>query len=188
MSMRNSNIQYGAVSKAIHWLMGLTIIGLLAVGLYMEGLDASPLKFQIYGLHKAIGIAVLAVFFVRVFWRFTNIVPDSLPSHRAWEKFLAHSVHVFLYVAMIGMPLSGWMMSSAAGYPVEFFGLFTLPHIVPESESLGDLMREIHALLGCALMAALGLHIAGALKHHFIDKDNTLRRMIPDGILGSIKE
>ena len=182
MMVKNTHTQYGAVSKTLHWLIGLTIIGLLTVGLYMEGLDASPLKFQIYGLHKAIGIIVLAAFFVRIFWRFTNIVPHALPSHKSWEKFLAHSVHLLLYVAMIGMPISGWAMSSAAGYPVDMFGLFTLPHLVEKDEGLSDLMREVHAIMGYGLIAAICLHVAGALKHHVLDKDNTLKRMLPGHI------
>jgi cytochrome b561 len=102
-----------------------------------------------------------------------------LPTHAKWEKFLATLVHIFLYFAIIGMPLSGWIMSSAKNFPVSVFNQFTLPNLVGPSEEIAKLAADFHELTAYALIAAIVLHFAGAMKHHVIDKDGTLRRMIP---------
>ena len=182
MCVKNTENEYGAVAKGFHWVIGLTILGLLAVGFYMAGLENAPFKFKIYGIHKALGIAVLALAALRVVWRFINVQPSGLSTHQAWEKFLSKITHVVLYVAMLGMPLSGWVMSSAGGYPISFFGLFPIPPIVEKNPDLGGLASNIHSVLGYALVIALGLHIAGAAKHHILDRDTTLSRMVHNNL------
>ncbi len=175
----NTPERFGVVAKSFHWGVALFIITLLCVGLYMTDLAPSPQKFQIYGLHKAFGITVLLLACLRLGWKLGGVKPRALSSHAKWERALAHLTHGFLYVAMLGMPLSGWAMSSAANYPVSVFGLFTLPNIVPADESTVDAMKAVHGVLAWGLIGAIGLHAAGALKHHIIDKDITLRRMLP---------
>lgn len=179
MTLKNTAESYGAVAKGFHWVIAVLIIGLLAVGLYMSDLPPDPFKFQLYGMHKAFGITVLGLAVLRLLWRFSAVVPASLPHHAQWEKFLARAAHYALYALMIAIPLSGWAMSSAGGHPVSFFGLFEIPPLVGKNPELGHDLAELHETLAWTLMGVLALHIAGAIKHHFVDKDETLRRMLP---------
>jgi len=179
MIWRNTTARYGTVAQGFHWVVALCVIGLLALGLYMTSLDPLPSTFKLYALHKSIGIVVLTLAVLRLIWKLTNPHPHSLPTHAKWEKFLATLVHIFLYFAIIGMPLSGWIMSSAKNFPVSVFNQFTLPNLVGPSEEIAKLAADFHELTAYALIAAIVLHFAGAMKHHLIDKDGTLRRMIP---------
>lgn len=179
MNWRNTTDRYGVVAQGFHWIVALCVIGLLIVGLLMTDMKPGPDMFKVYALHKSIGITVLGLAVLRLLWKISNPHPHSLPTHQKWEKFLAALVHVFLYFAIIGMPLSGWIMSSAKGFPVSVFGWFTLPDLVGQSEQISKLANQFHELTAYALIAAIGLHFAGAMKHHVIDKDSTLRRMIP---------
>ena len=174
--------RYNKLAKSLHWIIGLAIIALIAVGLYMEGLDydgPEGTKMQLYSLHKAFGIVVLGLMVCRIIWRFVSQYPKSLDTHKKWEKVLSKIVHWVLYFMAFSMPLSGWAMSSSYGYPVSVFGFFTLPPLVEKNEVRGELFAELHELGGWALIAVILLHVAGALKHHFIDKDVTLKRMLP---------
>ncbi len=181
MIWRNTTTRYGVVAQGFHWVVGLCVIGLLIVGLLMTKMEPGPDMFKIYALHKSVGITVLTLAVLRLIWKLSNPKPHSLPTHQKWERFLAHLTHIFLYFAIIGMPLSGWIMSSAKGFPVNLFGIegLTLPDLVSPSKEIGKLANQFHELTAYALIAAIGLHFAGAMKHHFIDKDGTLRRMIP---------
>jgi len=179
MTWRNTAERFGFVHAGLHWTSALIILGLIGLGLYMTSLEPSPGVLKYYFWHKSFGMVVLLLVALRVLWRATNIRPGSLPTHKSWEKTLAHLVHFLLYVAMISMPLSGWIMSSAKGYPVSVFGWFTLPAIVGKNPTLADWAVTYHEIAAYTLIAIIGLHMAGALKHHVIDKDNTLRRMIP---------
>ena len=149
----------------------------------MVSMDFSPLKLQIYGLHKSFGMLVLLLAGARVVWRGISVFPKSLDTHKSWEKILSKFVHLLLYAAMIGMPLSGWIMSSAGDFPNIFFGLFEVPQITGKDEALFKLTRNIHGLFAFLLIGIIGLHMAGAFKHHFLDKDATLQRMT-HGALG----
>lgn len=179
MSVRNTKHQYGSVAKFLHWLMFLMIVGLLIVGNIMEDIEPLSLKFQIYGIHKSLGISVLILVTVRLFWKITNTSP-TLPAHmKPIEKLMAHAGHAALYLLLIVMPLSGWMMSSAAGFPVSVFGLFTLPNLVEPDRHLMKDLEDVHELLANVIIALVSLHVLAALFHHFYHKDNVLRRMLP---------
>ena len=167
-----------------HWSIALLILGLLAVGFYMVGMEPAPFKYKIYGWHKALGITVIALAVLRIIWTLRTQKPKPLSTHKNWEKGLSKTIHIVLYLAMIGMPMSGWIMSSAGGYPVSFFGLFEVPSIVEKNKELGALANQIHEILGYVLIVCAGLHVVGALKHHVIDKDETLRRMGGHFVLG----
>lgn len=178
MGWRNTPESFGKVSKLLHWIMAVLVIVLLAVGLTMGGLDM-PLKFKVYALHKSFGICVLALVVCRIIWHIYSRRPGFVEGMKPWEKIAAHAAHVFLYVAMIGMPLSGWLMSSAKGYTVTVFSTLDLPHLIGESKELARLFSTTHEWLAYALIAAVAAHIGAALKHHFINKDATLTRMLP---------
>lgn len=176
---KNSSDAYGSGTKLFHWISAVIVIGLLAAGLVMEDLPNGLLKLRTFLLHKSFGITILILTILRILWHLHTKKPALVDSLKPWEKKLAHLGHIALYVLMIGMPLSGWIMSSAAGRPVSVFGLFTLSNLVAENHDLKELFEDIHGLLGNALIAVVALHIAAALKHHFFDKDKTLRRMLP---------
>lgn len=180
MIWRNTTESYGLVAKSFHWVIALLVIGLLALGLYMSAQEPpTPQVFKLYALHKSLGITVLALAVLRVLWRLYNAHPLPLPNHKAWEKALAKAVHALLYLSLFLMPLSGWVMSSAKGFSVSVFNLFTLPDFVSRSDSLADAAKEVHEIAAYTLIAIVVLHAAGAIKHHVIDKDSTLRRMLP---------
>lgn len=177
MCLKNTAEKYGGVAKAFHWSMALIMMGLLLIGLYMVELDRTPFKFELYGWHKSFGIVILAMVIARMAWKFANPKPAPLETHQKWEKILAKLAHIFLYAGMIGMPLTGWLMSSAGGYPVKVFGL-EIPALMGKDPDFGGLMNKTHRIFSYCLIAAIFLHAAGAFKHHFMDKDVTLKRML----------
>jgi cytochrome b561 len=176
MQITNTENRFGIVAIFLHWVMAILIIGLLALGLYMVELPISYQKLKLYGWHKEYGLLALMLVIVRLIWRITNTTPSlSLP---LLEKIAARSMHWAFYIFMFAMPITGWLITSAAGLPASFFGLFVLPNLVSPNEELRILFEEIHEWLGYALIAAIVLHASAALKHHFINKDDILRRML----------
>lgn len=157
----------------------------------MTELDRSdPLKFRLYQLHKSFGILVLLLALVRLVWRWTHTPPPLSKTMTHFEKRAAHGMHVFLYAVMIILPLLGWLGVSASPLrmPTRIFGLFTLPHLPIYSDSasfdssagtIASTLFDMHAFVAYVAIALIILHIAAALKHHFIGKDDTLLRMLP---------
>jgi len=184
MMWRNTGERYGAVARVLHWTIAILIISTLFIGLILDDVSG-PAKFALFRWHKSFGITVLALATIRILWRFTNIHPSKLSTHAAWEKFLATITHFLLYFAMIAMPLSGWLMSSAKGVKVSVYGLLTLPDLIAVNKPLGHLLNEFHVYLGWSLIGLIALHAAGAVKHHFLDRDETLRRMLLFGRLAA---
>ncbi|WP_026069508.1 cytochrome b [Legionella tunisiensis] len=176
MRIKNTTDKYGVVAISLHWILAILMIGLLILGIYMVELPVSLQKLKLYGWHKEYGFLVLALAIIRIIWRFANTTPHlSIP---AWEEFAARAVHWAFYGFMFALPITGWLITSAAGLPASFFGLFTLPNLIAPNEELRLLFQEIHEWLGYTLIAFIALHVAAALKHHFIDKDDVLRRML----------
>lgn len=177
---------YNPVSRVFHWLVAVLILGLIPVGFYMEQMSSSPLKFEIYGWHKSLGISVLLLAFLRVGWKIYKKPPSSLTTHKCWEKLLSKTIHIVLYIAIFVMPLSGWVMSNSGGYAVQFFGLFEMPKLVEKDKFISDLARSVHEIAGFVVMGCVGFHVVGALKHHYSDKDATLTRMGGRPVVGFI--
>lgn len=173
----SSSAQYNPFSKILHWFMALLILGMLCMGYSMGLMEFSPLKMNLYMLHKSIGMTILGLVILRIIWRHVKSPPPHLDTHASWEVCLAHAIHILLYAGMIGMPLSGWVMSSAGEFPVDFFSLFEIPYITGKDEHLFEISRLTHEVFAYMIIAAIGLHFLGAAKHHIIDKDSTLRRM-----------
>jgi cytochrome b561/polyisoprenoid-binding protein YceI len=178
MELDDTNEGYNKTARFFHWAVAILIFVLLAVGFYMGSLPNGPDKFQVYGLHKSFGLLVLWLAGLRIVWRHVSGAPASLSTHANWEKGLAKATHIFLYAAMFGMPLSGWLMSSAGEYPVKFFGL-PMPALMGKDQTVFHWMKETHEILAFLLIAAVAMHAAGAIKHHVIDRDETLSRMVP---------
>jgi cytochrome b561 len=179
MKYKNSKSRYGIVSMSFHWLIALLIIGLLSIGLYMVELPLGLEKIRFYGLHKEFGILVLMLASIRILWRISNIVP-ILPKHMPnWQKLAARLTHFLLYLLMFAMPITGWMLSSAAGFSVSFFGLFVLPDLVSTNQSTALFFTQVHKWLGFSLIGLIVMHAGAAFHHHFIYKDKILRRILP---------
>ncbi|UXY16895.1 cytochrome b [Chitiniphilus purpureus] len=171
--------RYDGVQITLHWLMALLILSAFGLALYINTLPLSPVKFKLYAYHKWLGISVLLLVLVRLAWRLRRGVPPPLAGQPAWQRKAAAGTHHLLYLLMVALPLVGWAMSSAKGFPVVLFGLIPLPDFVPRDPDLGDRLKLVHMLLAYGLIGLVGLHALAALKHQFVDRDGTLRRMLP---------
>jgi cytochrome b561 len=180
MSARTDRSRWSPVAKTFHWVMALLILGNGAFAFWMDGLKPSMQKINMFALHKSIGLTVLALFLLRALWRAVEHRPVDAPAPR-WQALLAHGVHGLLYMLIVALPLTGWLFNSAHGFPLQYFKQFNLPALVDKDEHLSQVFGTVHVYLFWFLLLVLALHVAGALKHHFVDRDDTLRRMLPFG-------
>lgn len=178
MGLKNTSSQYGKLSILLHWLMALFIIGMIAVGFYMESMEDGDAKWTIYGLHKAFGVVVLALVVFRWYWTLSNQKVAAIESYTKMDIGLAHAGKWFLMLLMLIMPASGLAMSIAAGRAVNFFGLFKIPAFAEQNRSLAGMFHDVHVYAAWGLTILISVHFVFALKHHLIDKDNTLNRML----------
>lgn len=178
MSLRSNDRQWGSVAKFFHWIMALAILGNGVFGLLMD-LASSPMqKINWLALHKSIGLTVLALLLLRLLWRAADRRPREEPAPR-WQQRAAHAVHGLLYLLIVALPLTGWWFNSVTGKPLQFFKLFNLPALSAANPDLRHLSHSVHENLFWFLIIVLVLHVGGALKHHLIDRDNTLLSMLP---------
>lgn len=175
--MKNSNYTWPAIS--FHWLIAIGIFICFPIGMYMEDLKLSPLKLQLISYHKWLGVTIFGLLVLRIIWRSFN-KPPALPSIMPkWQIGLSHATHLALYLLMIAIPVSGWLMSSAKGYTTVYLGIFPLPDLLEKDKALGHNLAELHEILNYVLLLLVGLHIVAAIKHHIIDRDDILTRMSP---------
>ena len=170
--------KYTPPAIALHWLLALALLMSFAVGLYMADLPFSPQRLKLYNWHKWAGMTILALSLARLLWRLTHRPPADLPMP-AWQARASHLTHAGLYLLFFAVPLVGWAYSSAAGFPVVWFGVLPLPDFVPVDKALAEAIKPWHGALAWALAALAALHVAAALKHHFVDRDGLLARMSP---------
>jgi cytochrome b561 len=177
-------VRYDPVAVFLHWVIGLAIIFMLALGFTMEDYPQSW-RFTAYNLHKALGITILGFSLFRLIWRFMN-PPPPLPAHmKRWERVASYLSHWGLYAIIVVLPLSGWLMVSAKPkYPIAFFGLGEAPFIPMPTDAylvkfIQDLSHETHELLPYGAVLLIVIHAGAALKHHFVDQDFVLMRMLP---------
>jgi cytochrome b561 len=170
--------RYTLTAIALHWLLALAIVATFALGLYMTSLSFSPTRLKLFNWHKWAGVGILALSALRLLWRLGHRPPADLPMP-AWQRRAAHLAHGLLYGLFFAVPLAGWAYSSAAGFPIVWFGVLPLPDFVPVDRELAELLKTLHHGLAYGLAAVVVLHVAGALKHHFIDRDGLLLRMRP---------
>ena len=197
--MNISNNSYTKTAKFLHWLIALGVFGMFALGWYMSDLpkeapkqmaydlfdwgiytwqlaeEVSPRTFY-FNLHKSIGVTIFALILFRIFWRLTHKAPALLASYKAWESKLAKNVHRLLYVLMVALPLSGIIMATYSKYGIKWFGVEIVKGL--DNKVMRELFYEVHEIVGILILLVVILHIAGALKHKFIDKDDTLDRML----------
>jgi cytochrome b561 len=168
--------RYSRTAIVLHWLLALAILGSLGVGAYMSDLPLSPLRLKLYNWHKWAGITILALSALRLAWRLTHRPPPDVPMP-AWQARASHALHGLLYALFLAVPLVGWAYSSAAGFPVVWFGVLPLPDFVPPDRDLAEALKPVHGLLAWSLATLALLHVLAALKHHFVDKDGLINRM-----------
>ena len=179
MKLRNSPDAWGGVARALHWSMLVLIVVQISLGWAADTWRLSPTKLELFIWHKSTGILLLMLAILRMGWRFANPPPrppDGLPG---WERGAGVAVHAALYVLMVAIPVSGWVINSAANIPLNVFWLFPLPDITPPSKSLADLAARVHLSLLVALTVVLCLHVGAALRHHFMRRNDVLVRMLP---------
>ena len=181
MTFRNTTRSWGLLSKALHWIVVVLIITQWFIADRADDLPNGLAKLQALAWHKSFGMTILMLAVLRLVWRLVNPVPDLTAETKPWERVLARVSHLLLYALIFAMPLTGWLMSSAKNFPVSWFKLFQFPDLVAPSEELFQRMNGLHHLLFKVLVAVALLHVAGALKHHFIDRNDVLRRMLPFG-------
>ncbi|WP_296510543.1 cytochrome b [Rhodoferax sp.] len=175
--------RYSLTAIVLHWVLGLALIGIFAVGIYMTDLPFSPTRLKLYNWHKWAGVTILALSVLRLLWRLTHR-PPALPGKiaaamPAWQHWAHHGTHHALYALFFLVPLIGWAYSSAAGFPIVVFGVLPLPDFVPADKALAEMIKPFHELSAFALIGLAGLHIAAALKHQWVDRDGLINRMLP---------
>jgi cytochrome b561 len=179
MSLRNTTDFWGHVAQLFHWLMALLIFAMISLGLLAKNWPLSPTKLSLFYWHKSFGILILGLVALRLLWRWLNPTPVLPPAMPRWERKAARITHALLYAVMIVMPLSGWIINSAAKFPFKVFGVWRLPAIIAPDKALQQLVAQVHFSLFLLLVILLTLHIAAALRHHFMLRDDILFRMLP---------
>jgi cytochrome b561 len=175
--------RYSTVAIVLHWLLGISIFAMFAIGIYMSDLPFSPLRLKLYNYHKWAGITFLILSVLRLLWRLVNR-PPALPKTIAqampsWQTKAYHGMHYALYALFFAVPLIGWAYSSAAGFPIVLFGVLPLPDFMTVDKEFAKQIKEMHEISAFALVGLAILHVGAALKHHFIDKDGLVSRMLP---------
>lgn len=179
MQLRNSSSRYGLVSMLLHWLVAAVVFGLFALGLWMVGLDYyDTWRKSGPDLHKSIGITLFAIMLIRLVWRLLSPPPAPLASYGKWTRLGAHFGHLFLYVGLFAVMFAGYLISTADGVGIPVFGLFEVPALVSGLPDQADNAGLVHLYLAWVLVVFAGLHGLAAFKHHFIDRDVTLKRML----------
>ena len=171
--------RYSGVAIGLHWLIGLMILVSFTVGLTMVELSLSPFKLRLYSWHKWAGVTIFMLVLLRCMWRLTHAAPTLPPDMPRWQRIAADTSHFALYALMIAIPLSGWLMSSAKGFQTVYFGVIPIPDLLQKNKELGETLALVHQSLNFTMIGIVILHAAAALKHHFIDQDDILRRMLP---------
>ena len=171
--------RYTRTAITLHWLIALMIIVNFGLGLTMVEMTLSPQKLKFFSWHKWVGVTIFMLVCLRLLWRLGHAAPALPASMPAWQVRAAHWSHVLLYVLMFVIPLSGWLFSSAAGKPVVYLGLIALPDLVAADKGLAETLKEVHEYLNFTLAAFVLLHIAAAWKHHLVDREDVMSRMLP---------
>lgn len=185
MSWKNTSSRWGGVSQAFHWLVVALILLQGVLGLLMVDMPNSPDKIRAYALHKSIGLTILALAAIRLSWRLYAGAPLPVAGTPRWQLAAAKVSHWLLYALLFAIPLSGWLFNSAAGFPLQWFGLFNLPSIAAADPGLRETAGAAHEWLFWLLVAVALVHAAAALHHHLFVRDATLARMLPRGWLGA---
>lgn len=176
--LRNSQATYGLVAYVLHWLMAILLFSVFALGIWMVDLSYYD-AWYVRGpnLHRSLGVLFFALLVLRMIWRLSNPQPAFEKSLAAWERFAAKAMQYVLYLLMFLIPISGYLITTAKGRPVSVFGLFELPATL-QLETKVDLLGQWHEVMAWLIIVLVALHALAALKHHFFDKDDSLKKML----------
>ena len=175
----NRVLAYTRTAIALHWLIALLVFVTFPVGVIVHEMALSPDKLRMLSYHKWLGVTVFILLVVRLVWRVAHQPATMLASMPKWQVLAAKGVHVLLYVLLIAIPLSGWLMSSAKGFQTVYLGVLPLPDLLTKDKALGDALAELHKILNITMLLLVIAHVAAALKHQLVDRDGTLARMLP---------
>jgi cytochrome b561 len=179
MPFRNTTARWGAIAQSFHWIIVALILTQFVLATQYDRLPLGMAKLAVIARHKSVGVTIFGLAILRLAWRLMNPTPLLPNTLKPYERVLANITHFALYALILVMPITGWIMSSARNFPVSWFNLFQLPDLVAPSRPLYDLMHATHGILAWTLVGVATLHVLAAIKHHFILKDDTLRRMLP---------
>ncbi len=179
MPSRSSPPRYGAVAQTFHWIIAALVVTQFVLAYSADDLPIGVHKLALLARHKSVGMTILMLAILRLAWRVRNRPPALPTGMTPVERILARATHGVFYLLLFAMPLTGWMMSSAKNYSVSWFGLFTWPNLIGKNQAAFEALRSTHHVLSYLLFAAAVLHVLAALKHHFWNKDDVLRRMLP---------
>lgn len=179
MQLRNTPSRYGVISVVLHWLVAIAVYGMFALGLWMVTLSYYDGWYhQAPELHKSIGVLLMLGLVVRIVWRYLSPPPPALATYSPLTRISAVAAHIALYLLLFGIIVSGYLISTADGKPISVFGLFEIPATLADAGAQADLAGTVHLWLAWSVVVLSVLHGLAALKHHFIDKDVTLKRML----------
>lgn len=178
MPIRNTHDRFGFLARLFHWLIFLLLIGSFSLAWSMGG-PLSPEKLKLISWHKWVGVTVFLVVILRLGWRIANRTPETPPGTPGWQRVAAGISHFLLYLILIALPVTGWVMSSAFNLPVVYLGLIYLPGPFAGNEAVGETLEIVHEWLANVLLFLVAVHVLAALYHHLILKDDILRRMLP---------
>ncbi len=179
MTIKNTELRWGAISQLLHWAIVLLIATIAILGLTMTDMANGPSKIKIYALHKSLGLTLLSLVLLRLLWRFYAGAPKPVAGTPHWQERIASLTHWALYALMFAMPITGWLFNSSSGYPLQYFGLFNLPKIAAVDPGLADLSESLHENGFWLLLLLVLAHAGAAFYHHLFQNDDTLRRMLP---------
>ncbi len=177
MPTKNTEKEFGTISKTLHWLVLAIVIVLIAIASKSGDLPRGPEKLELILLHASFGLLLLSVLTARLIWRWLNVIPARMPHIPTWQHVLSRTVHYGLYALLFAQALSGMARFATAGFKVPFFGLFEVAFPMEENEAMNEFMGSLHELFPILLLVFLSVHVLAALYHHFRLKDDTLRRM-----------
>ena len=170
---------YAPLAKWLHWIMALCILSLIPVGIIMHEMSPGPLQNQLYDLHRSFGVLVLFLVIIRLAVRSSRGAPAPYAGLTRFERIASTATHHLLYMLLVLMPLIGWIMTSAYGAPISFFGLFDMPNLVSKNEDLFKILQKLHKGGGIFMALLVIMHVGGALMHTFVKRDIVLWRMLP---------
>ena len=178
MSLKNSTSTYGSITKILHWLIFLFVIVLLFVGYFAQDIGDKSIRSNIINMHKLLGLVVLFLMLFRALWVLVNVKPALPAETPPWQRIIERIIHLLMYIVLIAMPISGWVMTSANRKPPHFFSwILSLP--VPNSKSIGNNAWQVHQTIAIIIIVLVSIHVLAAFYHYFIKKDNVLQRMLP---------
>jgi cytochrome b561 len=177
--MRNTGRTWGSIAKLLHWVVATLVVVQIALGFVARGYRLSPTKLDLFVWHKSTGLLILALMLVRIAWRLANPVPALPPGSSPLERHAARASHLFLYLLLLLIPMSGWIVNSAANIPFRMYWQIPVPALVAPDKATADAAAGAHLALAIALCLLVAGHIAAALRHHFGKRDDVLVRMLP---------